>query len=77
MQACFSLDKLSRLEFTQLAGDMKLLAMARLKNASIANDAEAAEKLLDIIEILEKTDIYSTYNVGVGHITGLFMAGLV
>lgn len=77
LSSCFSMEKLSRDEFNQLTEDMKLLAMEKLKKASINGSTEEAGRLMGIINILDKADIYSTYNVGVGHTTGLFMSELV
>lgn len=76
LNACFSMEKMNRNEFFQLTDDIKVIAMANLKNASIKGQ-ENSSRLMEIINILEKIEIYSTYNVGVGHTVGLLMAGLV
>lgn len=76
LNACFEMDKLNRNEFFQLCEDMKLMAMAKLKGSSISKCTDASIRLMEIINLLEKIDIYSTYNVGVGHTVGLLMAGL-
>lgn len=73
LNTCFELEKLNRNEFFELCEDMKLNAMERLKETK----SPKAAKLMELISILEKIDIYSTYNVGVGHTVGLLMAELV
>lgn len=73
LNACFELEKLNRNEFFTLCEDMKLTAMDKLKTGKGNN----ALRMMELISILEKTEIYSTYNVGVGHTVGLIMAALV
>lgn len=77
LNSCFAMEKLNRNDFIQLTEDMKLLAMERLKDASAGKRGDDVNRLLELIDILEKTDIYSTYNVGVGHTVGLFLSQLV
>lgn len=78
LAACFSMDKLNRNEFFQLAEDIKLLAMGRLRDIGASgNDVQLMSRLMEIIDILEKTGEYSVYNVGVGHTVGLLLAGLI
>ncbi len=72
LNACFELEKLNRNDFFELCEDIKLTAMERLKKENAQ-----ASRVLELISILEKIDIYSTYNVGVGHTVGLLMAELV
>lgn len=72
LAACFELEKLNRNEFFSLCEDMKLTAIDRLKTGKNGN----APRLMELISILEKIEIYSTYNVGVGHTVGLLMAEL-
>ena len=52
------------------------LLLAAMEKLKVAKNAQAV-KLMELISILEKIDIYSTYNVGVGHTVGLLMAELV
>ena len=77
LTSCFELEKLVRNDFLTLTADMKLRAAERLKTAAVGGDMKAAARLTQILNILDKTDEYALFNVGVGHTVGLFLAELV
>jgi DNA polymerase III delta prime subunit len=77
LSACFEVEKLARNDFQTLLSDMRLRASERLKEAAVSGDMKTAGRLNEILSILDKTDEYALFNVGVGHTVGLFLSSLV
>ena len=77
LRECFGMEKLSRPEFRKLMDGLRAAASKRLRSAAAAGKDDDAARLIKLLGILDEIDVYSVYNVGVGHTVGLILAQMI
>jgi len=76
MEALFSLESLSRGDFADFISELRGLCASCLRGDR-DDISLASERLMQLLRLLAESEKYLNFNVGTGHITGLFMSELV
>ena len=76
MEALCSLEALSRGDFTDFLSELRSLCASCLRGEH-PDIPLASARLMQILRLLAESEKYLNFNVGTGHIAGLFMSELV